>query len=216
MHQQCQTQLRISNANPNNSNKFAHAHKGRRKHIPLAHKTNSYIKRKFKEHKQTHPCTPGASRMCNPRASRGIAAPRAVRGCAVRRHRSICGRLAEFTCDTSSCPLVMSDCGRRVGIDEDLRALALASTLVYCAILAATITEFVVSYIFHLASYTSYIPVSPHEEVRMTARARHFGSLPMVEVRVPLLNGAFRNDDASGHMCVYVCMFLCLCLCVGV
>ena len=28
MHQQCQTQLRISNANPNNSNKFAHAHKG--------------------------------------------------------------------------------------------------------------------------------------------------------------------------------------------
>lgn len=80
MHQQCQTQLRISNANPNNSNKFAHAHKGRRKHIPLAHKTNSYIKRKFKEHKQTHPCTPGASRMCNPRASRGIAAPRAVRG----------------------------------------------------------------------------------------------------------------------------------------
>ena len=137
--------------------------------------------------------------------------------CAVRRLRSICGRLAAtFTCGTSSCPLAMSDCGRRVGIDEDLRALALASTLVYCATLAATITEFVVSYIFHLASYTSYIPVSPHEEVRMTARARHFGSLPMVEVRVPLLNGAFRNDDANGHMCVYVCMFLCLCLCVGV
>ena len=137
--------------------------------------------------------------------------------CAVRRLRSICGRLAAtFTCGTSSCPIAMSDCGRRVGIDEDLRALALASTLVYCATLAATITEFVVSYIFHLASYTSYIPVSPHEEVRMTARARHFGSLPMVEVRVPLLNGAFRNDDASGHMCVYVCMFLCLCLCVGV
>ena len=70
--------------------------------------------------------------MCSPRASRGIAAPRAVRGCAVRRHRSICGRLAAtFTCGTSSCPLAMSDCGRRVGIDEDLRALALASTLVY-------------------------------------------------------------------------------------
>ena len=137
--------------------------------------------------------------------------------CAARRLRSICGRLAAtFTCGTSSCPIAMSDCGRRVGIDEDLRSLALASTLVYCATLAATITEFVVSYIFHLASYTSYIPVSPHEEVRMTARARHFGSLPMVEVRVPLLNGAFRNDDASGHMCVYVCMFLCLCLCVGV
>ena len=137
--------------------------------------------------------------------------------CAVRRLRSICGRLAAtFTCGTSSCPLAMSDCGRRVGIDEDLRALALVSTLVYCATLAATITEFVVSYIFHLASYTSYIPVSPHDEVRITARARHFGPLPMVEVRSPLLNGAFRNDDASGHMCVYVCMFLCLCICVGV
>ena len=52
--------------------------------------------------------------------------------CAVRRLRSICGRLAAtFTCGTSSCPLAMSDCGRRVGIDEDLRALALASTLAY-------------------------------------------------------------------------------------
>ena len=80
------------------------------------------------------------------------------------------------------------------------------------ASLAATITEFVVSYIFHLASYTSYIPVSPHEEVRMTARARHFGPLPMVEMRFPLLNGAFRNEDASGHMCVYVCF----CVCVSV
>ena len=57
--------------------------------------------------------------------------------CAVRRLRSICGRLAAtFTCGTSSCPLAMSDCGRRVGIDEDLRALALASTLVCCASLA--------------------------------------------------------------------------------
>ena len=61
MHQQCQTHLRISKANSNTSNKFAHAHKGRRKHIPLAHKTISYIKRKFKQFKQTHPCTPGAS-----------------------------------------------------------------------------------------------------------------------------------------------------------
>ena len=69
---------------------------------------------------------------------------------------------------------------------------------------------------FHLGSYSSCMPVSPHEEVRMTACARHFGPLPMVEMRFPLLNGAFRNDDASGHMCVYVCMFLCLCLCAGV
>ena len=37
MHQQCQTQPHISNANSNNSNKFVHAPKGRRKHIPLAH-----------------------------------------------------------------------------------------------------------------------------------------------------------------------------------
>ena len=71
MHQQCQTQLRISNANSNNSNKFVHAHKGRRKHIPLAHKTISYIKRKFKQFKQIHPCTPGASRM----SSRGRRSP---------------------------------------------------------------------------------------------------------------------------------------------
>ena len=167
--------------------------------------------------------------MCSPRASRGIAAPRAVRGRmrgssasvhlrAVGGHVHVWHRVGatEFVVACDSCPFAMSDCGRRVGIDEDLRALALASTLVYCATLAATITEFVVSYLFHLASYTSYLPVSPHEEVRMTARARHFGSLPMVEVRVPLLNGAFRNDDASCHMCVYVCMFLCLCLCVGV
>ena len=50
----------------------------------------------------------------------------------------------------------------------------------------------------------------------MTACARHFGPLPMVEQRSPLLNGAFRNDDASGHMCVYVCMFLCVCVSVFV
>ena len=155
--------------------------------------------------------------MCSPRASRGIAAPRAVRGrmrgsSASVHLRAVGGHVHVWHQFVSPCHVGLRAPSRH------RRGLASTGAGIDVGLLRffGTIIELVVSYIFHLASYTSYIPVSPHEEVRMTARARHFGPLPMVEVRFPLLNGAFRNDDASGHMCVYVCMFLCLCLCVGV